>query len=383
MTEWHAVEAIDEAMDRTKSMLFPIQRGLWLRLALIVLLAGWGLGGNGFNFNSGFPSGDRGESGLDNAQMGPEVITIILLVVALAVFIALVLGYIGAVMKFGFIKALLSGEAKVVDYLKEYAERGLYVFIFNLIVGIAFIASLVATGLLLYLMFGTSDSDIAKIGGILIFFIVFFAVLMIALVFFWLEDEFAIPLMYANNQGIVSAVKDTLKLTVDKFWQITIFSLLQFAFAMVGGIIAMIISLPLIIVFIAAVIFAAIVAAAALGLSSLADITMTPVVLAAIIVGVVLLIAISLAISYLIALVTLPITVFMRFYSLIFLQRIAPDIKLFPKALKEAPLAATSPQTIDLLSTQPEAKKQDDVKSVKPKARRVIPKAKAKRKIKK
>jgi len=382
MTEWHAVGAIDEAIERTRRMLFPIKWGLWLKLALIVLLAGWGLGGNGFNFNNGFGGGDNSDSNMENALPGPEIITLILIVVAVAIFVGLLFGYIGAVMKFGLIKALISGEAKVIDYFKEYADRGLSVFIFNLIAAIGFIAVLIVSGAIIFLLFGSMDSTMAIIIGVLIFLAILLPVVIVASIFFWLIDEIAIPIMYARNRGIVNAVKATFKLAAANPWQMMVFALLQLAFGLVGGMIALIISLPLFIALIAAIVILAIVAAAAIGITSLADLTLTPLVIAAIIVGIIAVILLSWAISYIIVLITLPLSVFLRFYGLIFLQRLEPTINLFPTTVKEPEPASAVAETIDLKVTHSEGQPLDNTSAPKTKVKKVKIKTKLKRKAK-
>lgn len=131
----HAIDELDDAIDVTKGLLFPLDLWLWLKLALITLFIGGGAGFPSYAFNfAGSPGGDGGGGTAGLGLTDGELFLLVggLVVAVLAFF--LLLGAAGAIMEFVFIEALVSGEVHIRRHFGEYWRRGLRLFGFRLLV---------------------------------------------------------------------------------------------------------------------------------------------------------------------------------------------------------------------------------------------------------
>ncbi|MFB6102622.1 MAG: hypothetical protein ABEJ73_08665 [Haloplanus sp.] len=206
MPSWYAFAALEDARDATKDLLFPIDRGRWLRLALITLFVGVG-GGVPTGGNANLPSGGGGAppSGFPSISL-PEPGTtaaIVIALVALVVLLALVWSVVGAVMEFVLIVGLRDRKVSIRDPFREQFRRGLRLFGFRLVVGLG---SLLLLGIPLVLVFvlGISLSPLLLV--LLVPLVAVFGVVALASsVVLGLTTDFVVPTMLTEHLGVLDS----------------------------------------------------------------------------------------------------------------------------------------------------------------------------------
>ncbi|MCX6694882.1 MAG: hypothetical protein NTU61_01105, partial [Candidatus Altiarchaeota archaeon] len=138
MSEWHAIDALNDSIERTEGLLFrPFRLEFWLRLALVLFIIG--LSGSFSNFTmriSDFSDMDL--------QLTRELVVIIIVVFALLLFITLALDFVASVYTFVFIEAIFNDKVEFIEGFKRNLSKGFSLFAFNILVGIAAILLVVA-----------------------------------------------------------------------------------------------------------------------------------------------------------------------------------------------------------------------------------------------
>lgn len=150
---WYALEALDEAVEEAKDLLFPFDKWTWAKLALLVLFTSGGM-----NFPSSLPSPDSSTDGTryggydDPSPYGPGIldsadlpvtgmataveelppsaygIAVILLVLLLGVMA------VAAIFEFVYYRSLLDKEVVIRRNFMEQLESGLRLFGFRVAV---------------------------------------------------------------------------------------------------------------------------------------------------------------------------------------------------------------------------------------------------------
>ena len=324
MSKWFAVDAIDEAIDRTKKLLLPFNLSFWLKLALVAMLVGGSGFGNIGNWGDFKGEKDAGDSKLPQLSQG--VIILGIAIVAVVIIVGLVLSYLSAISSFVLIKALVKRDLRLVEDYQANADLGVRYFLFNLCALILMFAlgmGAFMAGLGIYL--------VVKSTFILIFLFVLGIVYLAAVIFtfstiMWLVREFAVPMVYANGGGITDALRQVISLFKSNFWQFSVYMLLKFALGIAAGIVVLVVSIPIIILLAVAAVVLGVAALA--GTGALEGIAMTPALIALIVMGIIIVIFILMAVSYVIEFLTLPVSVFLRYYGLLFLQKVNPKLNL-------------------------------------------------------
>jgi len=316
MTSWHAVEAVEDSVGRTSKLLLnPVRVGFWLKLALVVMLA-QGLGAG----NIGRVTESIGKGGFS-----PAVMAAALIILAAMLFIGLVFMYLSAVSKFANIKALVKGDVRLVGDFKEQAGNGLKIFLLEIAVSVLLIV-LVVAGAVALIFLGKMGGPLVTLALVIAGVLVFIAVLIAFGFVMWLVTEFTVPLMYESGCGVIEGLRKLRGLVEANFRQFAVYALLKFALGLAAAILVFIISFIFFIaVFIAAV---AVGVGAYLGLTAAGGLNSSAVV-ALTAVGVAAYMAVVVAVSYVVAAITLPVHVFLRYMGLTFLQRVDPKLDLF------------------------------------------------------
>lgn len=327
MSSWHATEAAKESWDATKQLLFnPVRVGLWLRLALVVLLAGGMGGGNSSRVWEG--TGDSG--GIDFT-----VIAVILVVFAVVLFIALVFAYVSAVASYVYVESLIEREVKLISGFKRHAGDGLNLFLVQLaayaILIVLFILGAFGFGALSAMLKSQTATIFLIVLGILILIPV---VLVFALIM-WALTEFAVPVAYAREKGILAAAREVYSLTAAQPAQFLVYLLVKIVLTIIAVIIHFIVSLP----FIAVILVVALVFVLGFLATASAEVTVASVAIIAL--AIAAFIVLNLFFTYLILLITLPASVYLRYFSLIYLQRIDKTLDLFRPSEKNNEEAST------------------------------------------
>jgi len=204
-SKWYAFAALEDARDATEALLRPVDRGRWLRLALIALFVGVGSGApTGGNLN--VPSGGGG-SGAPPEMPAPSIpdvgsmAAVLLGVAALIVLLAILWSLIGAVMEFVLIAGLRDRDVSIREPFRANVGSGLRLFGFRLVVGLG---SLLVIGLPLLAVFGLGISVSPVILLLLVPLVMAFSVVaLLARIALGLTTDFVVPTMLAEGLGVL------------------------------------------------------------------------------------------------------------------------------------------------------------------------------------
>ncbi|WP_440952925.1 DUF7544 domain-containing protein [Methanococcoides sp. FTZ1] len=147
---WFVVDAAGEAFKRTRSCLLePFELKKWLKLAIIVALAG---GGSSSGYNGSIPNtetGDfpqlpffdpaKGNGFLEQITTMPDLPALIAIIGAIALLI-LIFWYISSVMDFVLVESVTKNDVRLREYAKKYMRMGLNLFIIRIVLAIGFFA---------------------------------------------------------------------------------------------------------------------------------------------------------------------------------------------------------------------------------------------------
>lgn len=214
MSDWYAFEALEAAWDKTYELLFPFELGTWLRLALIVVLTGSGLG-----FPTSFGNfGDSGytdthsndlsstSSDFEGAQQpltaafagnlgmsGTSILVIVLGVFLLSIILLLTL--ISSIFEFVYYQSLMDDNVAIRENFREHFNKGISYFGFRL-----------TSGLLAVLLVGVSIASFAvsPIIGILMITGAILFIIPIAIVL-GLTNNFVLPRMIEEDESVIEA----------------------------------------------------------------------------------------------------------------------------------------------------------------------------------
>lgn len=333
----YAIERIDDAVSLTRSLLFPLDAGLWARLAVVVFFLGIGSGGGNVtssasNAPSATSSAGPSISGTD-VSLEPTAVSIpgealaALAIVAVLVFaIWAVLAWIGATMEFVFVESLAEQSASLRRGFGRHRGRGLRLFGFRLALLVVTLALLGGAALVIFwdpitTWFAGGSPTVrgsqlfAGIAAVILFSLL---VGIPALLIHGLTTEFVVPIMLREECGVLVGWR-RLWSTIKAQWkQYVVYVLVAFglriatslAAGIVLGIVGIVVAIPFVIV------------GVLLGFGAVTGGTLTTPLL----VGLVLLVLAFLAVFALVgALVYVPIQSFHRYFALLFLGDVESD----------------------------------------------------------
>jgi len=207
-SNWYAFAALSDARDATEGLLRPVDRGRWLRLALIALFVGVG-GGAPTGGNANVPSGGGGGGGTPPdfpASSMPDpgsIAAIVLGIVVLIVLLALVWSAIGAVMEFVLIAGLRDRDVSIRAPFREQFWPGMRLFGFRLLVGLG---SLLVLGLPLIAVFGLGISVSPALLVLLVPLVILFGIVaLVSSIVLGLTTDFVVPTMLTEDRGVLDS----------------------------------------------------------------------------------------------------------------------------------------------------------------------------------
>lgn len=243
---------------------------------------------------------------------------IVVAVVAVFVLIGVVVSWIGSVFEFAFIESIRSEEVHVRAYFGRFTSEGTRLFGFRLVFGllIAVGAGAIALFAIAPALFGLSTA--APLLALVVLAPVFFVLAILASIVYVFTTAFVVPIMVAEDRGVVSGWRRLWGLIKADWEQFAVFVVvglfLMIGIGIVVGIAVAILGVVVAIPF--ALLFAAV---------FLAGGGMTNVVMLAII-------AIPLVLLFLLvgALVQVPVQSYLRYWALLVLGDVDEDLDLIP-----------------------------------------------------
>ncbi|MBM3309136.1 MAG: hypothetical protein FJY77_02690 [Candidatus Altiarchaeales archaeon] len=313
--EWHAVEVLDKALGMTNQLLFEkFNLNLWLKLAFIVFLIT-----GSFSLN--------GISNFIDKDSDAKYIPVIVIILAVSLVIGLVFAFIRAVAQFMFIESLTTKGVEIIKGFKRNLDSGFNLFLFNIaffLIAIILIMAIIIPVIFLMFVGIVSSNALIIIPIILLTVVVVLAVSIVLSLVGMLNTDFAIVLMHKEREGMVNAWKRLLGLVKKDGKQFAVYTALKIALAVLASMIEMVVSIVLLIAYLVSMLIIGIL----LGVIAYSGgidfgkslLIWVPAIIIAIIGFVIM--------SYVYSVIVLPIYVFFRYYSLLFLGRIEPAVNL-------------------------------------------------------
>lgn len=325
---YHAVSCLDDAIEATRGFLLPFDRGVWLRLAVVVFFLS---GGNGLgsvpSASTSVPAGDPTRAPTTDLSPPGLLDELLPLLVGIAVVFA-VLGLaftlVGAVMEFVLVEALRRESVAVRAFFRRHFRKGLSLLAFQAVLGLVVLATLGVLGYLVVAAFSGGAVVIAL--AVLAFALVAVTVGLLAALANLFTVDFAVPTMIHEDRGLVAAWKRLWPVLRANPGQTAVYALVRLgiviAVGIAGGTVTSIVGAVVAVPF-------AVVAALALFVIGF---SLSP---GAIVVFGVLGVAYVLALLAAAAVVYVPLKTFVRYYELLVLGDLAPDLDLIPERREE------------------------------------------------
>jgi hypothetical protein len=321
-SNWFAFAALSDARDATEDLLRPVDRGRWLRLALIALFVGVGGGVPTGGSNVNVPSGGGGGMPSDvPAPSLPDIgsaAAVVAGVVALILLVALVWSLIGAVMEFVLIVGLRDREVSIRDPFGANLRPGLRLFGFRLAVGLV---SLLVLGLPLLAVFGAGIGVSPAFIVLLVPLIVVFGVVaLVASVVLGLTTDFVVPTMLVEGRGVLDSWRRLWPTLRAEWKQVALYIVAKFV---LGIAVSLAVSLVVLLAALIVAIPFAIVGGALYLAASAAGASHVGLIVAAVLVALFVLVMIAVGL-----IVQVPALTFVRYYSLSVLGMLVPELDL-------------------------------------------------------
>lgn len=311
--ETYAFSRLEGAFHRTKSLLWPVRWGVWLRLAVVALFLGGGISMPDifqYQFDgSDFAAGTAGSF----SGVAPMVI---LGIIAVVLGIALLWTLIGAMMQFVFVDMLSTEDIHIRRFFRERLGKGARLFLFE----IALIAVMIlAVAAFVFMLIGFGGAGPGAATSLLIIAlipVILVAALLFGLVFL-LTTDFVVPIMIREDCGIIAGWRRLIGMIASRFWQTVVYVIVRFVLGLVAAIAqAILVILTLVVIAIPFIL---------VGIVLLAALQENIVLLLALVIPY-LIIAIPVAL-----LIAVPFITFFRYYALLVLEGLEPEYRLLPE----------------------------------------------------
>lgn len=307
-----AIGEIEHAIARTKELLWPFNRSIWLRLALVALF----IGGGGANMPSGSSwQTDTLPPGLEDSLV--QALPLILLAVAGLFLLALIWGLIGAILQFVFVDLLSSGEWHIRRTFGLRAGKGVRLFLFQvgLLLLVILLAALPAAVIVAPALIAGSMVNISIALAVLATILVLVILLIPVAIIEMFTIDFVVPVMLRDDIGVLDGWQRLWPIIRAAWKEAAVYVLAKIALVIATGILVL---LAVLAVFLVLGIIGAIVVIAvhmALGSLLLDAVAAAPFVICALVI---------------LLLVQVPVITFYRYYGLLVLGRLAPAYTLLP-----------------------------------------------------
>jgi hypothetical protein len=326
---WYSIDAVDSALNRTKSSLIePFDFWKWLKLGIIIFFIGGGwaagpnFGGTGQDFTKDEFADFPALPPIDSIGLFlDQYMIFILIIAALIVGILLLFVYVSNLMEFVFVESLVTNIVAFWAYSRKYMRLGFNLFIIRLILSLAFLLLFIIAMLPMIESFDTTRPEMI-IGGILWGIAVIF-VLFVVDGIIQSFINLSIPLVMYHDMGIIAAFKKVL-INVKADWkQIIVYWLARFILRLAASIILFIAAFLLFLIifgvlFILDVALYFILNGTGQGIDSAVFwVVMIPVLTAEFILFIVFMLMTS-----------VPVPVFMKYHMLTFLQAWYPEARI-------------------------------------------------------
>lgn len=306
-----ALDRLEDAFDATKGFLLPFDAGTWVRLALMAFF----VGGTGGWFSSGFNTGGGGNGGTGGGGIpidrigdafDPFLTTriglLVVVLVAIAILVGLLFLYVGSVMEFVLVEALVTREAVVRERFSARRWQGTLLFVFRLVLGLVvllFVGAAVALGLAL-------QGPGIRVLALLLAIPVLLVVGLVAAVVNGFTTVFVVPIMLEDRCGVLDGWRRLWPALTDQLDEFGVYLVLSVVLGGIGGtLVATVVGLVGLVLFLPVGLLGV---AALLSGGGPVLLLLVPVV-----------VVVGLALAAIGAVVSVPVLTFLRYYALLVL----------------------------------------------------------------
>ena len=230
---WYAVESVDDAIDTTRSFLFPIEPATWLRLALITIFVGVGGGGisSVINLTNGLgetpsestqqePASVPTDTAAEVLPTEPTLVAAIAGVVVLVVLISLGWRWVSETLRLVFYDGLRTGTVRLLDPASRRIGQAFRLFVFTLAIDIAVAIPFVLTGILIFSTVSDTVGEPVGFAGILLLAGVAAFSFVTGQIVKRVTTEFVAPVMVLTDAGVLDGWR--------RFWPVLRSNMAQF-----------------------------------------------------------------------------------------------------------------------------------------------------------
>ncbi|WP_227354592.1 DUF7544 domain-containing protein [Haladaptatus salinisoli] len=238
---WYAVEALDDAIETTKALLLPVEVRTWLKLAVVVFFLGGAsasppTGGGNFQF-TGEPSGPTSDVPISEGTL----VTVALVIAAVAILLWLLFTLVGSVMEFAFVEALRTREVHVRRYASDHLGQGLRLFGFRFALFLLFVLPVAGLVILAFVPAVLSGTPSIGIGVLLLLVPVLLVFGLVVAVVDGLTRNFVVPVMVLRGGGVLAGWRAFWPTLRDQWKQYVAYVLLRVVLTIAGGIVTSIV----------------------------------------------------------------------------------------------------------------------------------------------
>ncbi|PKL59142.1 MAG: hypothetical protein CVV33_09355 [Methanomicrobiales archaeon HGW-Methanomicrobiales-4] len=226
MREYFATKTIEEAFNRTATLLWPPRTGIWLRLAIVALFLGGGM-------INPLRTDDMQVSGVQTSLPGTGIIsgymTVLLTVLGIFLIIGLIYIVFSAVFQFVFVDCLSSGEILLTRTFRLRWKKGLHlVFFYIILLALILVSAFMVTLTIIIPALLYENPDFIRI---LILLIETLVILLIILIPVWilaiLTADFVVPVMIVDDCGIITGWRRVITLFQGRWTEAAIYTSLK------------------------------------------------------------------------------------------------------------------------------------------------------------
>lgn len=228
---WYAVLALDDAYAETRSLLFPVDVGTWVRLAFVSLFAGVPTGGSP---SATFDVGDAPAVATEawDVSLGVPVDEAVLLVLGTAAALGVLFVLVGSVMEFVLVDAVRSKSVRILGPFRRRLGAGARLFFFRTFVALG--VALAAGGVALPVYLAVTGSN-AWLLALVVGVPVFLVALAVAAVVVEFTTAFAVPLMVEHDVGVLPAWRRLWPTLREEWTQFAVYALVKVVLLLGAG----------------------------------------------------------------------------------------------------------------------------------------------------
>lgn len=306
--KYHAFTVLEDVYEKTKKRLFPFKWKEWFKLGFVNLLSNpVGSGSGGRISSTTFEPSFNNTVGVQTmSTYAAPLIPLLILFPFLFIILAV---YVNALFTFVFLHSITNKETKIKQGIRIYTKNANSLFQFNIILFISLITLLFLFGISAFYLLANAGLAVS------ILTIIFLSALLILLILLFLiillvVNEIVVPIMFFKKKNISSAWNYSKSLIKKEFKQILVF---LFVLCIVNAIGTVAISAIVIFYSLLLVIFVLPIIAFTLLINQI----WFSIVLS----SVLLLVSV-----YVISVLSIPVTVFIKNYTLVFISKVDKNV---------------------------------------------------------